>query len=208
MVARYTRHFGPYVPGFDKPATLRHHEADGYVLETSPGFYSVRFERFIMVPIEKVWAALTVPERLADWFAQAKIDLRLGGEVELRWDSYGHVETGFIVALKPPELLAWAMPGPDGRHSVVRWELKQEDPKGLGTRLTLTNTFLRTEHLLSVATGWHTALHDLAEAAIRPTPLPWTLERERARAEREVSEHVPRYRAHLPRAAAEVPWTH
>jgi uncharacterized protein YndB with AHSA1/START domain len=208
MVARYTRHFGPYVPGFDKPATLRHHEADGYVLETSPGFYSVRFERFIMVPIEKVWAALTVPERLADWFAQAKIDLRLGGEVELRWDSYGHVETGFIVALKPPELLAWAMPGPDGRHSVVRWELKQEDPKGLGTRLTLTNTFLRTEHLLSVATGWHTALHDLAEAAIRSTPLPWTLERERARAEREVSEHVPRYRAHLPRAAAEVPWTH
>src|SRR3984885_12584659 len=138
MVARYTRHFGPYVPGFDKPATLRHHEADGYVLETSPGFYSVRFERFIMVPIEKVWAALTIPERLADWFAQAKIDLRLGGEVELRWDSYGHVETGFIVALKPPELLAWAMPGPDGRHSVVRWELKQEDPKGLGTRLTLT----------------------------------------------------------------------
>jgi uncharacterized protein YndB with AHSA1/START domain len=208
MVARYTRHFGPYVPGFDKPATLRHHEADGYVLETSPGFYSVRFERFIMVPIEKVWAALTIPERLADWFAQAKIDLRLGGEVELRWDSYGHVETGFIVALKPPELLAWAMPGPDGRHSVVRWELKQEDPKGLGTRLTLTNTFLRTEHLLSVATGWHTALHDLAEAAIRSTPLPWTLERERARAEREVSEHVPRYRAHLPRAAAEVPWTH
>jgi uncharacterized protein YndB with AHSA1/START domain len=208
MVARYTRHFGPYVPGFDKPATLRHHEADGYVLETSPGFYSVRFERFIMVPIEKVWAALTVPERLADWFAQARIDLRLGGEVELRWDSYGHVETGFIVALKPPELLAWAMPGPDGRHSVVRWELKQEDPEGLGTRLTLTNTFLRTEHLLSVATGWHTALHDLAEAAIRPEPLPWTLERERARAEREVSEHVPRYRAHLPRAAAEVPWTH
>ena len=208
MVARYTRRFGPSVPGFDKPATLRHHEADGYVLETSPGFYTVRYDRFIMVPIAKVWAALTEPERLADWFAQAKIELRIGGEVGFRWESHNYVETGFIVALKPPNLLAWAIPGPDGRHSVVRWELKQEDPKGLGTRVTLTQTFLPTEHLLSVATGWHTHLHELPEAALRADPLPWTAERERARAEHEVAAHVPRYRAHLPRAAAEVPWTH
>ena len=208
LVERYKRHFGPYVPGFDKPPSLRHHEADGYVLETGPGLYTVRFDRFMMVPVEKVWAALTEPARLADWFAQAKIDLRLGGEVEFRWDSHGVVETGFIVALKPPNLLAWAIPGPDGRHSVVRWDLKQEDPKMMGTRLVLTNTFLPTEHLLSVSTGWHTCLHDLPEAAIRPEPLPWTLEREKTRAEREVSEHVPRYRARLPRAAAEVPWTH
>jgi uncharacterized protein YndB with AHSA1/START domain len=208
MVERYRRHFGPYVPGYDKPAVLRHHEADGYVTSFADGLYSVRFDRFIMVPIEKVWAALTEPARLADWFTQAKIDPRLGGEVAFRWDSHGHVETGFIVALKPPNLLAWAMPGRDGRHSVVRWDLKQEDPKGLGTRLVLTSTELASEHLLSVATGWHIHLHDLPEAAIRPEPLPWTLERERARAEREVAEHVPRYRAQLPRAAAEVPWTH
>jgi uncharacterized protein YndB with AHSA1/START domain len=205
MVERYRRHFGPYVPGHDKPAALRHSEADGYVTEGSDGLYSVRFERFIMVPIEKLWAALTTPERLADWFAQAKIDLRLGGEVEFCWDSTGQVETGFIVALKPPELLAWAVPGPDGRHSVVRWELKQEDPTGLGTRLVLTTTELPAEHLLSVATGWHVHLHDLPEAALRPEPLPWSLERERERSRREAANHVARYRMHLPRAAADVP---
>jgi uncharacterized protein YndB with AHSA1/START domain len=207
MVERYRRHFGPYVPGYDKPAALRHHEADGYVTRTADGLYSVRFDRFIMVPIEKVWAALTEPARLADWFTQATIDLRLGGEVEFRWDSHGHVETGFIVALRPPNLLAWAIPGPNGRHSVVRWDLKQEDPKGLGTRLVLTSTELPVEHLLSVATGWHIHLHELPEAAIRPDPLPWTLERERERSRRELALHVPRYRAGLPREAAEVDWT-
>jgi uncharacterized protein YndB with AHSA1/START domain len=208
LVKRYRRHVGAYVPGFDKPPTLRHHEADGYVLETSPGLYSVRFDRFMMVPIEKVWAALTEPARLADWFAQAKIDLRLGGDVEFRWDTHGYVEQGFIVALRPPELLAWAIPGPDGRHSVVRWDLKQEDPTMMGTRLTLTQTFLPTEHLLSVSTGWHTHLHELPEAAARADPLPWSAERETARAKREVAAHVPRYRSRLPRAAAEVAWTH
>ena len=199
MVARYRRHFGPYVPGCDKPAVLRHHEADGYVTQSADGLYSVRFDRFVMVPTEKVWAALTEPARLADWFTQTRIDLRLGGEVEFCWESSGHVETGFIVALKAPTLLAWAAPGPDGRHSVVRWDLKQEDPKGLGTRIVLTATELPAEHLLSVATGWHIHLHDLPEAAIRPEPLPWSLARERERAEREVAEHVPRYRARLTR---------
>jgi uncharacterized protein YndB with AHSA1/START domain len=208
VVARYRRHFGTHVPGFDKPVILRHHEADGYVTQSADGLYTVRFDRFIMVPIEKIWAALTDPARLADWFAQAKIDLRLGGDVEFRWDSHGYVETGFIVALKSPRLLAWAIPGPDGRHSVVRWDLKQEDPAGLGTRLTLTQTQLRPEHLLSVASGWHAHLHDLPEAALRPAPLPWSLEREKARAEREIADHVPRYRTRLPRAAAEVPWAH
>ncbi len=207
VVARYRRHFGPHVPGFDTPAVLRHHEPDGYVIETDPDLYTVRFDRFIRVPIDKVWAALTAPERLADWFAQAKIDRRLGGAVEFRWDAHDYVETGFIVALEPPYLLAWAIPGPDGRHSVVRWELHQEDPTTLGTRMTLTHTLAPAEHLLSIATGWHTHLHELAEAAIRPEPLAWTREREKARGEREVAQHVPRYRAHLPRAAAEVPWT-
>jgi uncharacterized protein YndB with AHSA1/START domain len=204
LVARYRRHFGAHVPGFDKAPTLRHHEPDGFVTQTAEGLYSVRFDRFIMVPIEKVWAALTEPERLADWFAEAKIDLRLGGEAEFRWDSQGEVQSAFIVALKPPNLLAWATPGPDGRHSVVRWDLKQEDPKTMGTRLTLTQTLLPTEHLLSVATGWHVHLHELPEAAIRAEPLAWTLKRERARSRRELTDHVARYRARLPREAAEV----
>ncbi|MFI4935931.1 MAG: SRPBCC family protein [Caulobacterales bacterium] len=206
--ARYRRHFGPSVPGSNTRPTLRHGEPDGVVTEAGPGLYDVRFERFFMLPLAKVWAALTEPERLADWFAQAKLDLRVGGEVEFRWESHGYSEKGFIVALDPPRLIAYALPEPGGRHSVVRFELTQEDPKNIGVRLVLTQTLIRAEHLLSIATGWHTHLHEFPEAAARAEPSPWSLERETARSRGEVAEHVPRYRARLPREAAEVPWTH
>ncbi|HEY2707943.1 MAG TPA: SRPBCC family protein [Caulobacteraceae bacterium] len=205
--ARYRRHFGPHVPGSDTPPALRHHDLDGVATEVGPGVYTLRFERFFMLPIEKVWAALTDPVRLADWFAQARIDLRIDGEVEFRWETSGHTEKGFIVALDPPRLLAWATPTPDGRHQVVRWALTQEDPEKIGVRLVLTHTLVPTQHLLSVATGWHVHLWELPEAALRPEPLPWTLERERERAQHEFATHVPRYRAKLPREAADVPWT-
>ena len=41
------------------------------------------FHRHYAKPIEKVWAALTTPERLADWLADAEIELRLGGRIQL-----------------------------------------------------------------------------------------------------------------------------
>ena len=203
-VARFRRHFGPHVPGSDTPPA-RQHEPDGIVTETGPGLYTVRFERFVRAPIEKIWAALTTPERLADWFAPATIDLKLYGEVEFSWGT-GLVERGFIVALEPPHLLAWASPDEGGRHQVVRWRLIQEHPD-IGVRLILSQTNLPTEHLLSVATGWHVHLHELQDAALRETPLAWTREREKARAADEMTRHVPRYRTKLPKEAAEVPWT-
>jgi len=44
----------------------------------------ITFHRRYARPIEKVWAALTVPERIADWFAEVEaLDLRLGGAIHL-----------------------------------------------------------------------------------------------------------------------------
>jgi uncharacterized protein YndB with AHSA1/START domain len=206
---RYERRFGPQIPGHDRAPALRHQEHYGLVTPHGDGLYDIRLERRFVLPVERVWAALTEPVRLADWFAQARIDLRIGGEVEFRWEASGSIERGFIVALEPPKLLAWAIPGPEGRHSVVRFDLLAEDDKvKRGTLLTLTQTLVPTPHLLSVSTGWHAHLHELPEAAARAAPLPWSLEREQARSRDEMANLVPIYRARLPKAAAEVEWTH
>jgi len=202
--ARYRRHFGRFVPGCDTPPILRHHEPDGFVTPAGDGLYNLRFARRMLLPIEKVWAALTETDRLAEWFAQTSLDLRVGGTVEFLWQTQGHVDRGVIVALEAPRLIAWALPGPEGRHSVVRCELSQEDPKMLGTRLVLTQTFICAEDLVDIAAGWHAHLYDLADAAARASPLPWTSERERARAKAELA-HVPRYRTRLSRGPTRFP---
>lgn len=183
------------------------HEADGTVTQVGDGLYDLRFERRYRLPIETVWAALTEPARLSDWFAQATVDLTLGGAVTFRWAAHGSVQRGAITTFDPPRALAWTLEDPDGGRSVVRWELTQEDPDFMGTRLVLTQRALRADHLLSIATGWHVHLDELPDAAARDAPLPWSLEREQARSRGELEQHVPRYRARLPRAAAEVPWT-
>jgi uncharacterized protein YndB with AHSA1/START domain len=184
-------------------------EPDGLATRRPNGLYDLRYERRFVLPIERLWAALTDPARLAEWFAQATIEPRLGGAVAFRWPTRDYVERGVIVAWEPPRVLAWAMPDENGLLSgVVRWELMSEaGPVKRGTRLILTQTLMPPEHLLSIATGWHIHLCDLPEAAAREAPLPWSPERERERAARELAEHVPRYRAKLPKEAAEVPWT-
>ena len=50
--------------------TVHNHE-DGYQL---------RFERHLLHPVEKVWAALTDPAQLAQWLAPGEIELTLVGE--------------------------------------------------------------------------------------------------------------------------------
>ena len=45
----------------------------------------VVFRRRYAKPVAKVWAALTTPERLEDWFGAARIDLRVGGTLQLTY---------------------------------------------------------------------------------------------------------------------------
>lgn len=137
--------------------------------------YDIIFQRRLAKPLEKVWAALTVPERIADWLAQADVDLRVGGRFELFWEQHGYRMKGVITALEPPRLLAWTWPDQAHPNSVVRWEL---EPDGDGCRLTLAQTGLTGPTLLSVAGGWHTHLEGLAGAA-DAVATPWRAERER-----------------------------
>jgi uncharacterized protein YndB with AHSA1/START domain len=137
--------------------------------------YELVFERRLAKPIEKVWAALTMPERLADWLAKAQVDLRLGGRFELYWDTHDYRMVGAITELDPPRLIAWTWPSDQHPHSVVRWELETD---GDGCRLRLTQSRLNGPSLISVAGGWHTHLECLP-GACEGINTPWRAERER-----------------------------
>ncbi len=139
--------------------------------EKSGDRYVLRFERRLSHPIGRVWAALTDPGEIVGWLAQADIDLREGGAVELRWlntDDEGNqaVMHGTITRLEPPRLLEY-----DGDiHGLLRWELRED---GDGTVLEFTNiTPAPDEFLLKVLAGWHVHLEHL-EDALEGRPVDW-----------------------------------
>ncbi len=117
----------------------------------------VRFVRHVPFPVETVWAALTEPDRLADWFPGLTLDAREGGRFEIRFredcDGEAHV-TGAVTACSPPNLLAMG---------TLRWELAAD---GAGCRLTLTDIVVfdgrdETDGTNAVLAGWHKYLDSL-----------------------------------------------
>jgi uncharacterized protein YndB with AHSA1/START domain len=85
------------------------------------------------VPREEVWAALTEPERLEDWFANdVDIDLRPGGGASFRW-SNGEERHATITEVEPERRLAFEWED-DGEV-----EFTLTDDSG-GTRLTVRET--------------------------------------------------------------------
>jgi len=159
-------------------------DPDGVIRRTGDT-YEIVFTRRLAKPIDKVWAALTIPERLADWLAIATIepDLRVGARFALHFPAMDYRMAGEIVALEPPRLIAWTWPDPNEagkRVSVVRFELV---PDGAGCVLTLTNCDIVRPDLQGVAAGWHTHLEGLSGAA-DAVNIPWSAEREKVHAAR------------------------
>lgn len=54
-----------------------------YGVVTQPG--TVRLERLLPGPIERVWDYLTDSKKRGTWFASGPIELRVGGKVELKF---------------------------------------------------------------------------------------------------------------------------
>ena len=48
---------------------------------------TIRFERLLPGPIERVWAYLTESKKRATWLAAGEFDLRVGGKAELIFDN-------------------------------------------------------------------------------------------------------------------------
>ena len=108
----------------------------------------IRKEIVLPAPREEVWAALTDPERLADWFAnEVDIDLRPGGGAHFRWGN-GEERHATVTEVEPEERLSfeWSDEG------VVEFTLEDDAD---GTLLTVVET----------SPAWSTAL-DLQASAL------------------------------------------
>ena len=71
----------------------------------APG--SVRFERTLPGPIERVWAYLTEPDKRARWLAGGDMELEVGGRVELR---FKHADLSPLEAPTPERFAATVQP--------------------------------------------------------------------------------------------------
>ena len=143
----------------------------------------VVFHRRYARPVEKIWAALTVPERISDWFATTKIDrVGVGGTMDLDFKDENYRSIGRIVTYQPMKTFAWEWAELDGsRASLVRWDL---EPDGDGCRVTLTHSNLQPFEAKSVGPGWHAHLQAIEDAA-DGIETPWRKVREREKAVRD-----------------------
>ena len=144
-----------------------------------------KIERDILInaPLARVWALITQAEHLGTWFgdAGAEIDLREGGELELRWEKHGttrgrieHVDepTAFAFRWAPYKDPGGAEPVA-GNSTLVEFTLV---PEGDGTRVRVVETGFASLDTSSAqqahnyeanSKGWSLELDELAAYATR-----------------------------------------
>ena len=144
--------------------------ADGTVEKEPDGSTTIRFDRRLRHPIERVWQALTDPDELRRWWGDTKLELVEGGPFQLRWrntDENGDVATldGTITSIDPPRRLEisadWGSTaaGQPGTRTHLTWEL---EPDGDHTLLHFTNKVAAPDQDVPIAAGWHLHLDALA----------------------------------------------
>lgn len=118
-------------------------------------------------PVERVWAAMTDPDALAQWLMPNNFRPEVGREFEFRVDpmmGYDGVTRCRVLELDEPRRMVWSwvvmgkagkkLPGP----MRIEWELV---PEGAGTRLTLIQTGLEALpwlHRMMMTMGWGTMM--------------------------------------------------
>ncbi|BEM82589.1 ATPase [Serratia marcescens] len=158
----------------------------GMIIE--PG--TLRIQRLLPGPIERVWAYLTESDKRATWLAAGAMKLENGASLELEFrnsDLAGEHEPppakykqhggcvsnrGHITCLFPPRLLSFTWAEQDqGRPSEVTFELTEQ---GSAVLLTVTHRRLANrDEMLSVASGWHTHLDILLDRLHDRAPQPF-----------------------------------
>lgn len=153
--------------------TPKHMDTYGKIIAPN----TIRFERVLPGPIERVWAYLTESEKRAKWLASGAMDLRVGGAAELPWlhtnldtvkpdeppEQYknGHSMKSTITKCEPPHLLGFTWGARADALSEVVIELSENGSEVL---LVLTHHRLPAQKdLLSVSGGWHVHLDVLVE---------------------------------------------
>jgi uncharacterized protein YndB with AHSA1/START domain len=152
---------------------------------------TVRLERLLPGPIERVWAYVTEPDKRARWLCGGSIDLRVGGKMRLEFDQNSltsdkspppkyqgrekGVSHGVVTRLEPMRVFAhtWAWDGADGADTEVTYQL---EPRGAQVLLSIVHRRVAGRDLLaSVMGGWdvHTGVLADVLGGVEPRPF-WT----------------------------------
>jgi uncharacterized protein YndB with AHSA1/START domain len=142
---------------------------------------TLKMERLLPGPVERVWAYLTQSELRRRWLAAGEMELKVGATFELVWrndeltDPPGVRPEGFgtehriesrILAVDPPRKLAYTF----GKAGEVTFELSE---RGKEVLLTLTHRRLPDRGtMLSVSAGWHAHLDVLIARLSGTAPQP------------------------------------
>lgn len=136
------------------------------------GGWELRFERRLRHSPERVWKVLTTSEGLACWLAEAEIEARPGGNMELNYRQPDHPfmpdtperrrQSNEVLVVEPFTRFEHSFGG--NPQSVVSWLL---EPDGDGTRLTLIHHVPESwaDERGMVLSGWHHHLEGLDDAA-------------------------------------------
>jgi uncharacterized protein YndB with AHSA1/START domain len=153
-VAAHPRPWGEYYKEYEETFSRR----GTFARERTDGV--VRFERVLEAKAPVVWAALTNPEQLGNWLADARIDQREGGAVELRFDAPpGYTVTGTVTKIDPPRVLAHSWTAPGEAEGTVLWQLI---PLGERCIVLFTHTVHGTWDTAGTLAAWDLHLERLA----------------------------------------------
>lgn len=144
---------------------------------------TIRFERLLPGPVERVWAYLVESKKRATWLAAGEFDLRVGGKVELVFENDKLSDDapkgggmrrfeGRITRFEPLRALGYSWDW-DGKDSEVLYELT---PKGKDVLLTIQHRLPEDRGLVcAVGGGWATHVGILADQLNGAKPRPfWT----------------------------------
>ena len=152
---------------------------DAYGVMTEPA--TLKIQRLLPGPIERIWAYLTESDLRRQWLAAGEMEMKVGATVDLVWRNNeltnppGKRPPGFpedhrmqcrITELDPPHKLAITW----GSTGGVSFELKSE-----GNDVLLTVIHHRVAEratLLNVSAGWHMHLDTLVARATGTEPGP------------------------------------
>ena len=145
---------------------------------------TVKLERLLPGPVERVWAYITESDKRAKWLAAGEFELRVGGKARLQFNNealpndggvppeykgrgMGQFE-GVITRLEPHRVLShtWTWNGGD---TEVTYELT---PRGKDVLLTIVHRRLGKDLVPAVMGGWdvHTGILEDILKGVEPRP--------------------------------------
>ena len=150
-----------------------------YATVTAPG--TVRIQRLLPGPVERIWAYLTEGELRRQWLAAGDMEMQVGTPFQLTWrndelsDPPGTRPEGFsdshtmdsrITELDPPRRLAFTWRGGE-----VAFDL---EPRGEQVLLTVLHSGISDRaNMLMIGAGWHMHLDTLVARANGDAPEPF-----------------------------------